>query len=229
MDRLATLAVEAVQVPAAAVQVYWLCLASAMLQHEPSLRLPLEGLIQQALRARSVDDWAHPLAPGALVQLLRAGDLLVGPDWLRLPQQQAVLWDDVVSYCGGVVSIPPAYFPYIAEIQAQTCRLWQAMRRLYGEQSGALPQVPEEVRRGAVLFDAGFYFACHEYFETLWGRTGDVASDFYQGLIQVAVAMHHLESHNVRGRSCSCTAVWRVYVVIRPTIKVLHWGDFLTR
>jgi predicted metal-dependent hydrolase len=59
--------------------------------------------------------------------------------------------------------------------------------------------VVEEVARGAVLFDAGFYFACHEYFEMLWGRPGDVASDFYQGLIQVAVAIRHLESHNVRG------------------------------
>ena len=199
MDRLATLAVEAVQVPEAAVQAYWLCLASAMLQDEPSSRLSLEGLIQQALRACSVDAWALPLASQALVQLLRAGDLLVGLDGLRLPQHQAVMWDEVVSYRGGVVSVPPAYSPYIAEIQEQTCRLWQTMRRLYGGWSEALQQVPEEVRRGAVLFDAGFYFACHEYFETLWGRTGDVASDFYQGLIQVAVAMRHLESHNVRG------------------------------
>jgi hypothetical protein len=50
-----------------------------------------------------------------------------------------------------------------------------------------------------VLFEAGLYFACHEYFETLWGRTEDVASDLYQGLIQIAVALRHLESHNVRG------------------------------
>jgi predicted metal-dependent hydrolase len=97
------------------------------------------------------------------------------------------------------VSVRQRYHPYIAEIYEQTCRLWQAVRRLYGERPGAFAHVSEEVRRGAVLFDAGFYFACHEYFETLWGRTGDVASDFYQGLIQVAVAIRHLESHHVRG------------------------------
>ena len=62
-----------------------------------------------------------------------------------------------------------------------------------------LAALPEEVRRGVVLFEAGLYFACHEYFETLWGRTGDAASDLYQGIIQIAVAMRHLESHNVRG------------------------------
>jgi predicted metal-dependent hydrolase len=59
--------------------------------------------------------------------------------------------------------------------------------------------VPEEVGRGVVLYEMGLYFACHEHFETLWGRTQDAASDVYQGIIQVAVAMRHLESHNVRG------------------------------
>jgi hypothetical protein len=198
MDRLATLAVEAVQAPDAAVQVYWLCLASALLQDEPLLRLPLEELLQGALEVRALDAWAQPLASGALVHLLDAADLLVGLDWPRRPRRPFT-WDDVVSCRGGAVSVPPAYHPYIADIQEQTCRLWQALRRLYGVWSGAIQQVPEEVVRGAVLFEAGFYFACHEYFEMLWGRTGDAASDFYQGLIQVAVAMRHLESHNVRG------------------------------
>ena len=50
-----------------------------------------------------------------------------------------------------------------------------------------------------VLFEAGLFFACHEYFEILWGRVDDAASDLYQGMIQIAVAMRHLESHNVRG------------------------------
>jgi predicted metal-dependent hydrolase len=97
------------------------------------------------------------------------------------------------------VWVSQVYQSYVADLQEQTCRLWQATRRLYGVRSSALQKLPEEVARGAVLFDAGFYFACHEYFETLWGRTGDVASAFYQGLIQVAVAMRHLESHQVRG------------------------------
>ena len=31
------------------------------------------------------------------------------------------------------------------------------------------------------------------------GSTGDAASDLYQAIIHIAVAMRHLESHNVRG------------------------------
>jgi hypothetical protein len=92
-----------------------------------------------------------------------------------------------------------AYQPYIDEIRDYVCRIWQAVCCLYGRQTPDLAALPEEVRRGVVLFEAGLYFACHEYFETLWGRTGDAASDLYQGMIQIAVAMRHLESHNVRG------------------------------
>jgi hypothetical protein len=198
-DRLALLAVEAVQLPQAAVQVYWLCLTSGMLQDELSSYLPLEALMQRALDGRSLDTWAWSLAPGSLVQLLQAGDLLVNIDGQRLPRRPSVTWEDVLSMRGRTVSVRQVYHTHLAEIRQQTCRLWQAIQPLHGGGAGALSQVVEEVARGAVLFDAGFYFACHEYFEMLWGRPGDVASDFYQGLIQVAVAIRHLESHNVRG------------------------------
>ena len=91
------------------------------------------------------------------------------------------------------------YQPYVDEMRDHVCRLWQAACHLYGPHAPDLAALPEAVRRGVVLFETGFYFACHEYFETLWGRTDDVASDLYQGIIQIAVAMRHLESHNVRG------------------------------
>ena len=91
------------------------------------------------------------------------------------------------------------YQPYIDEIQDYAGRIWQAACRLYGPQTPDLAALPDAVRRGVILFEAGLYFACHEYFETLWGRTDDAASDLYQGMIQIAVAMRHLESHNVRG------------------------------
>src|SRR5438876_253735 len=76
---------------------------------------------------------------------------------------------------------------------------WQAACYLYGPWPPDFAAIPEAVRRGVVLFETGLYFACHEYFESLWGRTGDAASDCYQGIIQIAVALRHLESHNVRG------------------------------
>jgi hypothetical protein len=199
MDRLAALAVEAVQAPVAAVQAYWLSCLCPGLHTDPALHVSLDGVVQQAWH--TLEEWARPVAPGALIHLLRTTDLLVASENPRLTQYQPVMWDDVGVYRGVSVSVLPRYWPYMADIEEQTSRIWQASCRLYGVRPAALQQVPEEVVRGAVLFDAGLYFACHEYFETLWGRAGDGASDFFQGLIQVAVALRHLESHNVRGAS----------------------------
>jgi predicted metal-dependent hydrolase len=105
----------------------------------------------------------------------------------------------IMSQSQAVVRWKTAYQPYIDEMQDYICRIWQAACCLYGPQTPGLAALPAEAQRGVVLFEAGLYFACHEYFETLWGRTGDTASDLYQGMIQIAVAMRHLESHNVRG------------------------------
>jgi len=50
-------------------------------------------------------------------------------------------------------------------------------------------------------FDAGAYFAAHEILEAFWiGYRGD-DRDFYRGLIQAAVALHHLQTGNPAGAS----------------------------
>lgn len=197
MDSLAALAVEAVQDPAAAVQSYWLALVAR--QDISASCLTLGALLQQAREATALPmpPWAQPLAPQALGRLVCAGVWLVTPVSLVLPQ--VCTGRDLAPHSQAVVCWQPAYQPYVDEIREQYCRLWQAACYLYGPHTPDLAALPEEVRRGVILFEAGFYFACHEYFETLWGRTDDVASDLYQGIIQVAVAMRHLESHNVRG------------------------------
>lgn len=47
------------------------------------------------------------------------------------------------------------------------------------------------IARGIELFDAGEYFACHETFEEVWRSTDPQPRDLWQGLIQVAVGLHH--------------------------------------
>jgi uncharacterized protein len=136
--------------------------------------------------------WAQPLMHQALECLWREGVWWETPGALALPQVGT--GTDVA-----VGRWKIEYQPYIDEIRDYACRIWQAACRLYGPQTPDLAALPDEVRRGVILFESGLYFACHEYFETLWGRTDDAASDLYQGMIQIAVAMRHLESHNVRG------------------------------
>lgn len=45
--------------------------------------------------------------------------------------------------------------------------------------------------RGVELFNAGAFYDCHEAFEEVWRSTSPEPRDLWQGLIQVAVGLHH--------------------------------------
>jgi uncharacterized protein len=54
-------------------------------------------------------------------------------------------------------------------------------------------------REGVALFNGVRYWHAHEAWETLWRAAADEDRDFYQGLIQVAAGLLHLQRRNVRG------------------------------
>lgn len=60
-------------------------------------------------------------------------------------------------------------------------------------------KAPEELLRGVGEFNAGNWFDCHETMEELWVGAPDELRDFYQGILQVAVALHHWQGGNYRG------------------------------
>lgn len=53
--------------------------------------------------------------------------------------------------------------------------------------------------QGALLFRAGIFFEVHEVLEAVWHDLEGAQRTFVQGLIQIAVAMHHLAHENPRG------------------------------
>jgi predicted metal-dependent hydrolase len=216
MDRLAALAVQAVHSPEVAVQAYWLGGLCAALHDMPGRPLTLDQLRRQSGIKAPLPEWAHAYAGNGLKRLIESGIL------------HQVMTDDVWRANGEIeMRLCSAARLCAVDIREDMGRLWQAVCWLYGVHPAGWQDVPEEMLRGAVLFEAGLFFACHEYFETLWGRTGDPASDFYQGLIQVAVAMRHLESHNRRGARIllqAGTARLRRYP---PVYKGLALGPFL--
>lgn len=55
------------------------------------------------------------------------------------------------------------------------------------------------LRKGVLLFNHRLFFEVHEVLETQWVRETGVEKQFFQGLIQIAVAFHHLENRNLRG------------------------------
>jgi hypothetical protein len=69
---------------------------------------------------------------------------------------------------------------------------------------GRTPPIPAEAaeelfRRGISLFNGVRYWHAHEAWEELWRAARDEERDFYQGLIQVAAGLLHLQRRNLRG------------------------------
>lgn len=52
---------------------------------------------------------------------------------------------------------------------------------------------------GIELFNTCDFFESHEVWESLWADYQGPSRKFYQGLIQVAVALHHFGNGNIRG------------------------------
>jgi uncharacterized protein len=53
--------------------------------------------------------------------------------------------------------------------------------------------------RGVACFNRGDFFAAHEAWEEIWMEVTGDTRPFYQGLIQVAVCLHHFGNGNTRG------------------------------
>jgi uncharacterized protein len=53
--------------------------------------------------------------------------------------------------------------------------------------------------QGITEFNRQEYYACHDTLEALWMDSIDPDKKFYQGVLQIAVACHHLQNHNFKG------------------------------
>ncbi|ARV62522.1 hypothetical protein BZZ01_31310 [Nostocales cyanobacterium HT-58-2] len=60
-------------------------------------------------------------------------------------------------------------------------------------------EMPDEFWQGVEQFNAGQYYACHDTLEALWIEATEPEKTFYQGILQIAVALHHLSNRNLRG------------------------------
>ena len=65
------------------------------------------------------------------------------------------------------------------------------------------PLPPAEAERlfraGVAMFNGVRYWHAHEDWETLWRAAPESERDFYQGLIQIAAGLLHLQRRNARG------------------------------
>lgn len=59
--------------------------------------------------------------------------------------------------------------------------------------------IPDEFWQGVEQFNQKQFYACHDTLEALWMEATEPEKTFYQGILQVAVALYHLSNSNFRG------------------------------
>lgn len=59
--------------------------------------------------------------------------------------------------------------------------------------------LPPEFWQGVEQFNSGQFYACHDTLEALWIEGTEPEKSLYQGILQIAVALYHLDNHNLRG------------------------------
>ncbi len=85
-------------------------------------------------------------------------------------------------------------------------------------------EADELFRRGVALFNGVRYWHAHEAWETLWRAAPDEERDFYQGLIQLAAGLLHLQRRNARGARNKLTEALEKLRRYQPT----HHGIFVS-
>ena len=60
-------------------------------------------------------------------------------------------------------------------------------------------EIPTEFWQGVQQFNDREFYACHDTLEALWMEASEPQKRFYQGVLQIAVALYHLGNRNWRG------------------------------
>ncbi len=83
------------------------------------------------------------------------------------------------------------------------------------------------LREGVALFDAARYHEAHEAFERCWLANEGGDADFYKGLIQAAICMHHYADGNVPGARKLYAGHRRLLAPFLPAHRGLDLAAFL--
>lgn len=67
------------------------------------------------------------------------------------------------------------------------------------ELDGCADAVNDLVRQGVALYNQGQYYKCHDALEAAWVAETRPCRHLYQGILQFAVALHHIEQGNFTG------------------------------
>ena len=82
-------------------------------------------------------------------------------------------------------------------------------------------------QEGLALFEAAEYHAAHEAFERCWLASEGGDADFFKGLIQASICMHHASRENLEGARKLYSGHRRLLGPFSPTHRGLDVAAFL--
>jgi hypothetical protein len=125
------------------------------------------------------------------------------------------------------VTVDAAFVSDWREI-TERLRRFDAVLQAWSRKDGETALV-QAVRKGVVLFDHQLFFEVHEVLEAQWFRTSGDEKLFLQGLIQVAVAFHHLHNRNLRGALALLQDGMDKLVPYQPVFLGVELREFLAQ
>jgi predicted metal-dependent hydrolase len=146
--------------------------------------------LRNALAHLAIDALDHDDARAALAWLARR-DGAPGDAAARLAHEH--LTDP------GASDVLEIHAPHDAGIRAHAAHALAAADAYRRHPAGGGDALAGAIARAAALWDARLFFEVHEVLEAVWQRASGDTRQALQGIIQIAVAFHHLAAGNLRG------------------------------
>src|SRR5512142_1408855 len=86
-----------------------------------------------------------------------------------------------------------------------------------------------DFRRGIDLINDGSYFAAHEVLEEVWRQVHGWTKPFYQGMVQVAISLHHFSTGNLAGAQSVMTKCRKNLSEFPASFCGVDLGDLLAQ
>jgi hypothetical protein len=103
----------------------------------------------------------------------------------------------------GAAALLAVHAPHAAAVQAHATRALRSVHAFRPDPAHAASE--RACRAAAALWNEGLFFEVHEVLEALWKTAAGPERQALQGLIQIAVAFHHLAHGNRRGAASLLT------------------------
>ncbi len=178
-DQLSELLGEALREPERAAALFALRSILRLVQAQGRVEVPCDallGAVEVALREAGL----RASAKESLEELLDSNLLQVQNTGIE--QRRVALGEDLLRELPAATSRAEAY-----------CRALESLSRRQIRSAG---DVERAIEQAAYLFNEGLFFEVHEILEAVWLKQGEQTRPLLQGLIQIAVAFHHLENRN---------------------------------